>query len=125
LIIKINGVEISDGYDVHDLIQDTSYHSIPELVRGNLTEAVHNTEWYRENSDINIFTNYESVRSVCDDNAICWMDAVNRSVMESNEVTGAIYKFIQHRAALIKEGFTENLLGDNLEAVLDCILWIF
>jgi hypothetical protein len=117
LIVKINGVEVTGAAN--------SYQSLPEMIKGNLTEAIHNSEWYRENSDINIFTNYEAVRSVCDDNAICWMDAVNRSVMESNEVTGAVYKFIQHRAALIKEGFTENLLGDNLEAVLDCILWFF
>lgn len=123
MIIKINGVEVSDGYDLYDLIQDNSYQSVPEIIKGNLTTAVQHTEWYRENSDINIFTNYEAVRGVCDDNAICWMDAVNRSFMESNEFTGAVYKFIQHRAGLIREGFTENLLGDNLEAVLDCILW--
>jgi hypothetical protein len=107
MIIKING------------------NSVGEVIKGNLTEAVQNTEWYREDSDINIFTNYEAVRSVCDDNAICWMDAVNRSVMETNEVTGSVYKFIQHRAGIIREGFSENRLGDNLEAVLDCILWFF
>jgi hypothetical protein len=121
LIVKINGVIVSK--EIHQIAQENSYQSISEMVKGNLSELVQNTEWYRENSDINIFSNYEAVRSVCDDNAICWMDAVNRSVMESNEVTGAVYKFIQHRAALIKEGFMENLLGDNLEAVLDCILW--
>jgi hypothetical protein len=125
LIIKINGVEISDGYDLHDLIQDNSYQSIAEIITGNLTEAIQSTQWYRENSDFNIFSNYEGVRGLCDDNAFCWMDAVNRSVMETNEVTGSIYKFIQHRAGLIREGFAENLLGDNLEAVLDCILWFF
>jgi hypothetical protein len=123
LIIKINGVEISDGTDIHDLIKESSYGSIGEMIKGNISEAIQNTEWYRENSDFNIFSNYEGVRGLCDDNTICWMDAVNRSFMESNEFTGSVYKFIQHRAGLIREGFTENLLGDNLEAVLDCILW--
>lgn len=123
MILKINGVQVSR--DIHQVVQENSYQSIPDMVKGNISELVHNASWYRENSDFNIFNNYEAVRGLCGDDAICWMDAVNRSVMETNEITGSVYKIIQHRVGLIREGFTENLWGDNLEAVLDCILWFF
>lgn len=124
MIVKINGVP-TDYDRIHQIIVDNSYDSIGEAVADKVKNAIHDTEWYQHTSDFNVFNNYDAVDNLCGDNAICWMDAVNRSVMETTEPTKMIYRLISHRVGIVKDSFANNFWPEEFdwELVLDCILW--
>lgn len=132
MILKINGIECQGGSlpkgvtnmsyeEIHDYVEACQYDSVSERIM----DLLQKTDWYQQsNSDFNIFKNWEGVKNLCKDDALCLMDAVNRSVMESTKGTEMIYKFISHRAALVRDGFENNFWqGIDWEMVLDCILW--
>lgn len=67
-----------------------------------------NGEWQQVTNKLDIRENYHHVKSVCDENLICWMDAMNYTAMKQTTFTEDVYQFISHRAGVIREGFEEN-----------------
>lgn len=120
MILKINGVE-TDYERIHRLVEENTPDSLAE----GLLKKFHDTEWYQHTSDFNVFENYDGVKALCDENLLCWMDAVNRSGMEISEPTKMVYRFISHRAEVIKDGFANNFWPDYIDwnVLLDCIAW--
>ena len=117
-VVRINGVEIE------------LYESVGEAISDKLKGAVQNTDWYKfEHPSFDLVQNFEDVKMICKDDLACYADSLNWSIMNKTELTASIYKFITHRVAAVKTGFTENFLPDSIlnfidwHFLLDCVLW--
>ena len=130
---------------VHQLVEDNAYHSVGEVIM----EKIQHTEWYNHTPyNFDLVKNFNDVKAICGDSPFCWTDSLNWSIMNKSELTADIYKFISHRAAVIRNGFETNFLpkGTTLHDImsywpdysfksilnlidwnflLDCISWFF
>jgi hypothetical protein len=67
-----------------------------------------NAEWQQVNPTLDYFNSYQHVRNVCDENVICWLDSMHYSLLSQTEQTEMLYKFIAHRAGIVREGILDN-----------------
>lgn len=76
------------------------------VVEGELKQ----TEWYQyEPVQFDLVQNFDNVKTVCDDNLFCLLDAFNWSIMNKSELTASIYKYIVHRVYVVKDGFSKEV----------------
>lgn len=87
--------------------------------------VLNGSHWYEYKPGVeDMFKHFDYVQATCRDNPICYMDSFNYSVMNQNEVSAAVYQFISHRAAVVRDGFEHNFFN-RLHIALDMIDWHF
>lgn len=131
--------------EIFNKIDSNSYNSIGEAITDKITNAIHNTEWFQTATPhkFDLVQNFDHVQAICGDytgglgSGACYMDALNWSIMNKTELTKEIYKFIAERAAVMRDGFQNNLIhGQHFDFggifnlidwhfILDCISWFF
>jgi hypothetical protein len=89
------------------------------FVEGELKQ----TEWYQyEPINFDLVKDFDNVKTVCDDNLFCLLDAYHWSIMNKSELTASIYKYIAHRVHVIKDGFAREAEHLSNVDVLDNFL---
>jgi hypothetical protein len=144
--ISINGKLYIDQYEqIHSLVNQNSYSSIGDFLQDKLGNAIHHTEWFKHQpQNFDLVHNFSDVQSKCGDDAFCYMDSLNWSIMNKSELTTDIYKFITNQTAIMRNGFENNLIPNkhiefswfhlpeitqnilnmiDWHFVLDCISW--
>ena len=99
-----------------------------DAVISKLSDDIHQSEWYHHTpQNFDLVHNFKEVQAICNNNLDCYADSFNWSIMNKNELTADIYKFITHRVSVIREGFTDNFLPKHIDfhAVLDFMDWQF
>lgn len=126
--ILINGkFFINQNDEILNNIDSHTYNSIGDLITSKIGDALHHTEWYQHTPyNFDLVKNFNDVQAYCGDNAACYMDSLNWSIMNKSELTADIYKFITHRVSIIKDGFAHNFWpSDHMQHVLNFIDWHF
>lgn len=139
--VTINGNLFVDGsldYDrIHQAVQDNTYNSIGEAITSKISDYIHHAEWFRYTpKKFDLVQNFDHVQAICGNNQICYMDSLNWSIMNKNELTADIYKFIAERTAVMREGILHNFTHNHFDLhtildlidwhfILDCISWFF
>jgi hypothetical protein len=96
--IKINSVECSYGL---------------ECAKEHIKKAlITDQEWYQyEHPNFDLVRNYEDVKAICDQNAFCWLDSFNWSIMNTTELTSSLYKFVTYHTNVIKQGIESEFMN--------------
>lgn len=123
MIVKINGVPCSRATGTYEKFVD--YHDRCGFYTplDKAADMIRESNWYQQDSTPAL-SEFERVQAYCGDIAkdpFCYMDAMNRTIMESTPITEAIYKFISHRAAVIRWGVENNFNPFDMELTS----WIF
>lgn len=67
------------------------------------------TEFYQyEPKQFDLVKDFDNVKTICNDNLFCWLDAYHWSIMNKSELTASIYKYITHRVHVFKDGFAKE-----------------
>lgn len=96
------------------------------VVVEKLKGKIQDTDWYQyEHPSFDLVENFYDVQNICKDSLACYLDSFNWSIMNKTELTASIYKFITHRVYVIKDGFANNFLPDqiNWDVVFNFIDW--
>jgi hypothetical protein len=108
-------------------IDQNTYNSIGDAITSKITEAIHHTEWYNHTPyNFDLVKNFNDVQAYCGNDAACYMDSLNWSIMNKTELTTDIYKFITYRVSVVKDGFAHNFWpSDHAQHILNFIDWHF
>lgn len=74
-----------------------------------------NAEWNQHEPSMDIFKDINQVKDYCGnfgdsfENTNCWLDVYNWSLMNKTKFTEDIYQFINHRANVVRNGFTKEI----------------
>lgn len=119
MIVKINGEPLpcsraGEDYErMVDYAERCGFYGPIDKTRDVIME----TKWYQHEGAPSM-ADLNKVEAVCNDDPFCWMDAANRLIMDSTPVTQAIYRFITHRTAIIRDGIENNFLPWDMEALI-------
>lgn len=118
-------IDQADG--ILQKIDKNTYNSIGDAITSKITDTIHHTEWYSHTPyNFDLVKNFNNVQAYCGNDAACYMDSMNWSIMNKTELTEDIYKFITHRVSVVKEGFEHNFWPwDHAQHVLNLIDWNF
>lgn len=112
MIVKINGKPCSraDVYEYEkftDWVDRCGYYGPIDKTR----DMVLDSEFY-QHTPIPPLDEFHKVQGYCGDifdDPTCYMDSFNHMVMKATPVTEAMYKFITHKTAIIREGIDSDL----------------
>lgn len=116
--ISINGIYLADSsldYErIHKLVNDNTYDSIGDAVLTKLSDSIHHTEWYYHTpQNFDLVHNFNDVQAKCAEDAFCYLDSFNWSIMNKTELTADIYKFITDKTAIVRDGIENNFIPNN------------